>query len=176
MRLTLKLHPEFRCDAVERIDVELARQGGRLQLAYIVTGDIAGLSLPAPAAPVRADGLWQHSCFENFVRVGDEAGYAEFNFAPSGEWAAYRFSGHRSGMAKLPIATPRIETQAFPGRYELHAALDSQITSATRWRIGLSAVIEETDGRKSYWALAHPSGQADFHHEDCFALELPPAA
>jgi hypothetical protein len=40
------------------------------------------------------------------------------------------------------------------------------------WRIGLAAVIEETSGRKSYWALAHPLGKADFHHSDSFALEF----
>ena len=43
------------------------------------------------------------------------------------------------------------------------------------WRLGLSAVIEETTGRKSFWALAHPPGKADFHHPDCFAFELPAA-
>jgi hypothetical protein len=40
------------------------------------------------------------------------------------------------------------------------------------WRIGLAAAIEETSGHKSYWALAHPPGKADFHHSDCFALEF----
>jgi hypothetical protein len=40
------------------------------------------------------------------------------------------------------------------------------------WRIGLAAVIEETSGHKSYWALAHPQGKADFHHSECFALEF----
>ena len=40
--------------------------------------------------------------------------------------------------------------------------------------LGISAVIEEQDGRLSYWALAHPPGKPDFHHRDCFALRLPP--
>ncbi len=39
-------------------------------------------------------------------------------------------------------------------------------------QLNLTAVIEETDGTKSYWALAHPSGKPDFHHRDCFALQL----
>jgi hypothetical protein len=38
--------------------------------------------------------------------------------------------------------------------------------------IALSAVIEEADGTKSYWALRHPPGPPDFHHPDCFALNL----
>lgn len=40
--------------------------------------------------------------------------------------------------------------------------------------IAISAVIEETDGTKSYWALAHPAGKPDFHHPTCFAATLPP--
>jgi hypothetical protein len=46
------------------------------------------------------------------------------------------------------------------------------LPGAAVWRLGLSAVIEETSGRKSYWALAHPKGKPDFHHADCFTLEL----
>ena len=36
-------------------------------------------------------------------------------------------------------------------------------------RLALSAVIEATDGAKSYWALAHPPGRPDFHHRSSFA-------
>jgi hypothetical protein len=40
------------------------------------------------------------------------------------------------------------------------------------WRLGLSAIIEEASGQRSYWALAHPPGKPDFHHPDSFALEV----
>ena len=40
-------------------------------------------------------------------------------------------------------------------------------------KVGLSVVIEDTDGTKSYWALAHPPGAPDFHHPTCFAATLP---
>ena len=41
-------------------------------------------------------------------------------------------------------------------------------------QLGLSAVLEEKDGTKSYWALAHPPGdKPDFHDPDCFAAQLP---
>ena len=42
--------------------------------------------------------------------------------------------------------------------------------------LGLSAVIEEQDGTKSYWALAHPDGPPDFHDPACFAASLSPIA
>ena len=35
---------------------------------------------------------------------------------------------------------------------------------------GLSAVIEEEGGHKSYWALAHAAGEPDFHQPESFAL------
>jgi hypothetical protein len=33
-------------------------------------------------------------------------------------------------------------------------------------------VIEDDQGRISYWALAHPASKPDFHHRDGFALVL----
>jgi len=44
-------------------------------------------------------------------------------------------------------------------------------------RVGLVRFnpFEDTGGNRSFWALAHPSGQPDFHHPACFAAELPPA-
>ena len=35
-----------------------------------------------------------------------------------------------------------------------------------------AAVVEETDGRLSYWALTHPAERPDFHHRDGFVLVL----
>jgi hypothetical protein len=45
-----------------------------------------------------------------------------------------------------------------------------------RFRFGLSVVIEERDGRCSYWALKHPPGKPDFHHPGGFLLEIDPPA
>ena len=185
MRLALKLHPDSLCAAVTGVNVDVARQhDGNLSLSYIVTGKIADLRLPLVAASARADELWRSTCFEAFIRAAPGEAYYEFNFAPSTQWAAYRFDGYRTGMrAATEIAAPRIEVQSAPERYTLQATLDVSSLPSTSldargggkgggWRLGLSAVIEETSGRKSYWALAHPPGKPDFHHADCFALEL----
>jgi hypothetical protein len=93
MRRALKLHPDSRAPAVRHIEVEVARpHGGGLLLRYIVSGEIAALALPAVAAPTRADELWRHTCFEVFIQSGPGEAYYEFNFAPSAQWAAYRFA------------------------------------------------------------------------------------
>ena len=176
MRLTLAIHPSLRCEAVQSIQVDLVRPGeGELLLTYAAIGAAADLLLPPQQAPERRDRLWQHTCFEIFIRAGDEQGYHEFNFAPSTQWAAYRFEGRRSGMRDADVPPPRIET-SLGEAFELRAALDLSGLPSAPWQIGLSAVIEEKGGRKSYWALAHPPGEPDFHHPACFALELPPAA
>jgi hypothetical protein len=41
-------------------------------------------------------------------------------------------------------------------------------------RLALSAVIEDENGKLSYWALKHPPGKPNFHHPDAFTLELVP--
>jgi hypothetical protein len=181
MHLALKAHPDSPCSAATRIEVDIERrQAGRLSLRYRVTGTIAGLRMPPLADPERADGLWQQTCFEVFVRPPCDVAYYEFNFAPSTLWAAYRLSGYRSGMMNAEISAPRIGIRSGRDWFELEAGLDlgslAGFPSHAPWRLGLSAVIEDTSGRKSYWALAHPMGDPDFHHEDCFALQLPPAA
>jgi hypothetical protein len=181
MRQALRLHPDSRCSAPINVEVDVARpRAGSLVLRYFVTGKISDLRIPPAAAAARADELWQHTCFEAFVRTAPDTGYYEFNFAPSTQWAAYRFSGYRSGMCVAnEIDAPLIEVQSTPQRYMLRASLElSPLSSLQRdagWHLGLSALIEETNGHKSYWALAHPPGKADFHHSDGFAHELHPA-
>lgn len=178
MRLALSLHPESRCAAATGIDVDATRPGpGELVLRYAVTGAIGDLRLPPAMLPTRVDDLWKHTCFEAFIAPADGAGYFEFNVSPSLQWAAYRFSGYREGMAQAEnIAEPDIELKLDPGRLEIRAHLclpPGGDAARADWRVGLSAVIEEKSGVISHWALAHPPGKADFHHADAFTLSLP---
>jgi hypothetical protein len=182
MRQALRLHPDSLCLAATRIEAEIARpRPGCLALCYFVSGNMEDIRLPPALAPARADELWRHTCFEAFIRANPGAGYYEFNFAPSAQWAAYWFSSYRSGMrVATEINAPRIEVRSGRESFALQALLELDgLTSLRRdavWQAGLSAVIEETSGRKSYWALAHPPGKADFHHPVCFAHELSPAS
>jgi hypothetical protein len=173
MRQTLRLHPDSLCAAATQVEADVARpRPGSLVLSYVVSGRISGLRFPPVVAAARADELWQHTCFEAFVRGSAGPDYYEFNFSPSTQWAAYRFDSYRSGMRVAPeIGAPRIEVRSTAESYTLQAALEFGGLSSPL-HLGLSAVLEETNGHKSYWALAHPSGKADFHHADCFALEL----
>jgi hypothetical protein len=174
MRLDLKLHPDSLCPAVKWIVVEVERPSPTgLKLHFKLAGAIGDLQLPDRAQGTRTADLWQHMCFEFFLR-GGEGSYLEFNFSPSTQWAAYEFGGYRSGMSNAPDSLrPAIRFVAGGEGLALMAEIEG-LPSAGSWRIGLSAVIEEKSGNKSYWALAHPSGAPDFHHADCFAAELSP--
>ena len=179
MRLALRLHPDSPCLAATQIDVDIARLHAAHVLSYTVVGKIADLCLPAVTSPTRAEELWQSTCFEAFVRCSASEAYYEFNFSPSTRWAAYQFDGYRRGMREASgISAPVIEVQTSAELFTLQASLQldqlTRLPRDARWRLGLSALIEETGGRKSYWALTHPSGKPDFHHADCFAHEFSP--
>ena len=122
--------------------------------------------------PGRADDLWQTTCFEAFLRTADAGEYREWNFAPSGQWAAYDFSGYRekSGDAEI-ISAPYVRMEDNFTWWALGATI--ALDAGAEWQLGLSAILEEKDGTKSYWALAHPDGdKPDFHDAVCFAARL----
>lgn len=158
------------------ITVALARVSARsLNIRYALTGDVERVMMPPLASSQRADELWRHSCFELFLRAGDAVDYREFNISPSTRWAAYHLSRYRHGMTNLPIAAPRIALERNRAAQVLTAAidLDADMPIDRPWRLGPAAVVEDRRGALSYWAPAHPPGMPDFHHPDCFAIELP---
>jgi hypothetical protein len=173
--MRLVCHPATPSVAVDSIEVSYERTNGHsLWLRYHIEMPLDSLVLPFPAKPVRTDGLWKTTCFEAFVRLAGTAPYVEYNASPSSQWAAYSFADYRTDMAELPIETAsEIGLDASESHFALEVIYDLQLQWAGQpLELGLSAVIEETDGTKSYWALAHPSGAPDFHHGDCFALQL----
>ena len=147
--------------------------GDILTLTFTLKGDISSLRIPEPRSSRRVDGLWRHTCFEVFVMGGAGPGYREFNFSPSGEWAVYAFRGYRDGDELGIERTPEIVVRRSGDRLELDAEISQDLLPAGRpLRLGLSAVVEDTDGVLSYWALRHPPGKPDFHHTDAFASQL----
>ena len=125
--------------------------------------------IPVPAEG-RAEELWQTTCFEAFLRGEGEEAYREWNFAPSGQWAAYDFAAYREGTGQADVAEPYVRMEDNFTWWSLGATI--AVPADQPWQLGLSAVLEEADGTKSCWALAHPDGKPDFHHADCFAARL----
>jgi hypothetical protein len=174
----LEAHPETPNDAVRSIEVRASRlQSGALTMSYVLNADLDRLRIPRWQLPRIGDRLWRHTCFEFFIRRKHGPGYHEFNFSPSGEWAAYAFERYREAAAlgreelKPSIAVRRTAT-----KLELDVSLDvhglSPEHAVHALTLAVSAVIEARDGSLSYWALKHPPGKPDFHHSDAFVLGL----
>lgn len=181
MRLELRRHPDSRCQAVDRIEVTIARPStDRLMLSYELKGQLGEIRIPALARAERTDELWRHTCFEAFIQASSRKDYYEFNFAPSRQWAAYHLKSYRSAMQPVREIKSIAIDSAFGAEHgTLQATVDleglSSLPRDADWRIGLSAVIETLSGDKSYWALSHPPGIPDFHHSDGFVERLLPA-
>jgi hypothetical protein len=178
---TLTPHPAVPSRAVHAIDGTVTRVPGGLLVHYVLEGEIDRARVPASKPPRFADGLWRHTCCEAFVARRNEPGYVELNFAPSGEWAIYRFRRTRerapleSGLTMSEL-DPHVTVCRAAGRLELDAVIQLDRVwpdhSGTDLALGLSAVIEDDGGSLSYWALRHPLDKPDFHHPAAFALEL----
>jgi hypothetical protein len=179
-QIDLLCHPSARSEPARAINVHVRRSAdAELRMTFRLDGDLGRIRVPAARAPRIASDLWRHTCFEVFIMIEGRAAYHEFNFAPSGEWTVYAFSGYREGG---PLADetvrPRTDVRSAGSRLELDARVRletlSSIHPCAPLRIGLAAVVEADDGRLSYWALRHQGDKPDFHDADGFALLLEP--
>ncbi|MCP9882555.1 DOMON-like domain-containing protein [Cyanobium sp. Alchichica 3B3-8F6] len=184
-----------------------------LEIAYQLQGDLARLSLPAPASqPERRDLLWQTTCLELFLARQGANGYWEFNLSPAGHWNVYRLEGYRQGLTPEPAyqqllfqveqhgagfttqqltltlrcpLPPDVQRQGVEracetgcettGESAFETAGATGATSVERpgLEVGITAVIQGSDGTLSYWALHHPAAEADFHHRGGFTIQVP---
>jgi len=161
-------------------------RSGVLALEFAVTADLRELRFaPSSCHARRSDELWRQTCFELFAARDDEPGYCEFNFTPSGEWAAYAFEGYRQARRDATQDRIDVSTQAaadgplrLRARMNLATALelDAEVLARERWRLNCSAIIEDNAGALSYWAVYHPGAQPDFHDRAGFAIALGAAA
>jgi len=157
-----------------RLQVDVARQGGRLSLLYVLQGDLEQILLPAPQpAPLRQDRLWETTCFEFFIAPRNSAGYWEFNLSPTGHWNVYAFDDYRRGMrpetafTAFPFAVRR-EASAFT--LNAQCDLNGLVPDRAPLQLGLSAVIQARTAAVTYWALAHCAPQPDFHRRESYTL------
>jgi hypothetical protein len=174
----LTAHPSTPNDAVRSLGVQLrADEADVLVFQYSLDADMSRVRVPPSGAAGRVDALWKHTCFEAFVAPVDATGYHEFNFSPSLDWAIYRFSAYREGMSATEIGRgPEICVRQGADGLELQSTVRlgqlAELRDARHLRIALAAVIEDENGRLSYWGLRHPPGKPDFHHPNGFALEV----
>ncbi|HSD37271.1 MAG TPA: DOMON-like domain-containing protein [Rhodocyclaceae bacterium] len=171
---SLHCHPASPCPAVSTLQATCTQVEDGLQLRFVLRGDVQALRVPAGAQGGFADELWRHTCLEAFVGTTGATAYREFNFSPSGQWAAYAFTDYRQrDLGWQPVQAPQILTRTTPDSLILEARIPATLlpAGAGLLHIGLTAVIETSDGAISYWALMHPGERPDFHLSAAFTLQ-----
>jgi len=172
----LEPHPAHPPLAVTQIEAKIiGRDANWLRVRWRIEGS-QSLVVPPFAGKGRADELWQTTCFEMFLKPEGSAPYLEINLSPSERWNAYDFEAYRWGMAERPFPREPECTLRLGSSFAIFdAALPAAGLPDGECAMGLSAVIEEQGGVKSYWALTHPDAKPDFHAPACFAATLPAA-
>ena len=165
----LQYHPAHPPLAVRGVEAKiLSVTDNWLRVRWRVDG-VTKLVIPPFAGKGRKDNLWETTCFELFVQRKGEPGYAEFNLSPSERWAAYDFTAPREGMTERVFPRePELVMRTGQAMAIFDAALPRHQMPEPPCNVGLSAVIEEEGGVKSYWAIAHAGDKPDFHDASCF--------
>lgn len=196
---SLRPHPAARValpDDAITVEVRYLSTQKNLEISYDIRSEHLPVLQPlAGPEPVRCDDLWRHTCCELFIAPTSGKGrYIEFNFAPSGDWAAYEFEGLRRGMRPLRwsgnasnegdagCAAPTIrryssivDDLSLSQRLSLHRLqVEVQLPAPPIIdEIRLSpTVVLETSAGISHWALRHPHDQPDFHDPTGFGEPL----
>lgn len=154
---------------------QLTVYAGEIEMTYIVSGNLDTLRIPLPVvSPLRMDHLWEHSCFELFVAVQQQAAYWEFNFSPAGHWNAYGFSSPRQGMQpEAQIKEVYVLTKKMPNQLVLTA----NVPLLKAWKnvkldIGISAILQDQQNTRRFFALQHRGEKPDFHQRETFILSV----
>lgn len=159
-----------------RVTGNLTRRGANLTVRFSVLADLAGLQLPDLAPhPHRQRHLWEATCMEFFLGVPGTEAYWEFNLSPAGHWNVFRFDSYRLGMleetgfSSLPFIVVRKPSLL---QMDLTFDLSPIATPKQRLRMAVGTVLRDSRGRMTYWALAHPASEPDFHHADSFLISI----
>lgn len=118
----------------------------------------------------RMDNLWTTTCFEAFLRPKGQSSYYEFNFSLQPAWNAYEFTAYRTPQPPLPTHAFMLKNLAWDAKLQtIHVEVENK-SPHQEFEVSLTAVIEETNQQKHYWALAHTSAQPNFHAPDSFTI------
>jgi hypothetical protein len=157
-----------------QITGEMDRTENRLSVRYAIHGEVDDILLPAPAVPARKDNLWKATCFEFFLAIPGLPEYWEFNMSPSGGWNVYHMDAYRGIGFREEAAFPQLpfEFQKDDGcLLDISIDLTPIIRLEQSLQIGITAVIQTKNGSETFWALAHPGKQANFHLRESFILQ-----
>ncbi len=158
------------------VAVDIERNENQLSLLYGVKGAIDNILLPKPSVSTRQDDLWKATCFEFFFALPDAPDYWEANLSPSGAWNFYHMDAYRriGFREETAIQSLPFEFRKADDKYLLNVSMNLMPILPAEQKIlaSITAIIQTKDGNETYWALAHPGPQADFHLRESFIIRL----
>jgi len=169
----LTAHPARPAGRVREVNVTVMYPGaGEMLLRWRIVG-AQDVIFPPYSGSGRADDLWKTTCCEMFIDLGGGA-YREFNFSPSGRWAAYDFASYRVPLGNTELRdSPVVSFER--GSEIAVATVKVPVKALAGARHGtFAAVIEENGGVTSFWANAHRQADPDFHDASCFTSDFAP--
>jgi hypothetical protein len=158
------------------LEADLQVSGSDIKLEYALSDRGFLFQLPGQTqkwssdAMTREEELWKHTCFEAFLNPVGFPLYFEFNFSLKSAWNCYQFERYRYPQPPKvcwDFVLKSIVWDEFEGKLKIH--LENR-TQYKKFKVGLTAVLEEKSGLKHYCALAHKGTQPDFHLLDSFTL------
>lgn len=156
---------------------EIIRAGNKISLRYEVAGEVDKIILSSKSpSPSRTDDLWKATCFEFFVAIPGQPQYWEFNMSPSGDWNVYIIDAYRrvgfreeTSFKQLPFVFRNMQNNL---SLDISLDLGPILHPQQIIQVGITSIVQTTDGQESYWALTHPGPQADFHLRKSFTISL----
>ena len=119
---------------------------------------------------VLEDGLWNHTCFEAFLNPFGMGQYYELNFSLKPAWNQYQFDRYRYPQPPNKGNDFELKTLVWD---QFESRLIVELKNNTKFRkfkVGLTAVLEEKSLTKHYCALAHKGAKPDFHLLESFTI------
>lgn len=154
-----------------KLEAEATLQEKSLLVEYKISDSKNLLNLPPSFSGdeksiPRADGLWNDTCFELFLRPKDKKSYYEFNFSLKPAWNEYFFESYRHPQPPKQSHDILLKKIQWDGQF-LKIELDG-FNPDEKFEISLTAVLKEGSGAIRYMALKHAGAEPDFHHSDSF--------
>lgn len=159
-----------------KINGDIFKIDNQLNIKYLLTGDLSTVIISqSNKISLRQYDLWEHTCFELFLKLKGTTKYWEFNLAPSGNWNVFYFLDYRLNIIEeqawqsLPF---KVSQDSESLTVEANIDLNKLGITDQELEIAITTVVENQDRQLSYWALNHPTTEADFHHPDSFTISL----
>ena len=96
--------------------------------------------------------------------------------SPSGDWNVYIMDAYRQVNMREEKAFEQLLFEFNSNNADLSLNISVDVSPIIRLeqnlQIGIATIIHIKDKVESYWALAHPTHQADFHTRESFTLSL----